>query len=207
MSIKKYNIKCRRQGKRDVFLRGKHGSGSIGRRTFLSGAVGFIATLLLSPVVARTVKSHASALTEDPWQTLSIVQDHLFPSEANSPGAKEINAISYLRNMLADPVTDTDEKEFILNGVKWLNELAVERHEAVFMDLTLLQQSALLQQISKTTAGRNWISKLLSYLLEALLSDPVYGGNPDGVGWKWLEHRPGYPRPPMNKRYYDLLKI
>lgn len=207
MRIKKHNVKCLLRGKHDVFPRSKHGPESIGRRTFLSGTAGFIATLLLSPVIARTVKSHASALTEDPWQTLSVVQDHLFPSEADAPGAKEINAISYLRNMLADPVTDTDEKEFILNGVKWLNELAVERHEAVFVDLPQLQQSALLRQISKTTAGRNWVSRLLSYLLEALLSDPVYGGNPGDIGWKWLEHRPGYPRPPMNKRYYDLLKI
>ena len=207
MRIKKHNAKYRWRRKREVFPRSKPGSESIGRRTFLSGAAGFIATLLLSPVIARTVKSHASALTKDPWQTLSVVQDHLFPSEADAPGAKDINAISYLRNMLADPVTDNDEKAFILNGVRWLNELAIERREAVFADLPHLQQSTLLQQITKTKEGRNWVSKLLSYLLEALLSDPVYGGNPDGIGWKWLEHRPGYPRPPMNKRYYDLLKI
>lgn len=207
MRIKKHNAKYRWRRKCDVFPRSKPGFENIGRRTFLSGAAGFIATLLLSPVIARTVKSHASALTKDPWQTLSVVQDHLFPSEADSPGAKDINAISYLRNMLADPVTDTDEKEFILNGVRWLNELALERHKADFVHLSYSQQAAMLQQITKTKAGRNWASKLLSYLLEALLSDPVYGGNPDGIGWKWLEHRPGYPRPPMNKRYYDLLKI
>jgi gluconate 2-dehydrogenase gamma chain len=27
----------------------------------------------------------------------------------------------------------------------------------------------------------------------------VYGGNPDGIGWRWLGHVPGYPRPPADK--------
>ena len=31
--------------------------------------------------------------------------------------------------------------------------------------------------------------------MEALLTDPAYGGNPDGIGWRWLGHTPGYPRP------------
>jgi len=32
----------------------------------------------------------------------------------------------------------------------------------------------------------------------------VYGGNPDGIGWKWLEHQPGYPTPPADKSWYKL---
>ena len=36
---------------------------------------------------------------------------------------------------------------------------------------------------------------LLGFVLEAFLGDPVHGGNPEGIGWTWAEHRPGYPRP------------
>jgi len=65
----------------------------------------------------------------------------------------------------------------------------------------------MLHQITKSKAGRRWVSKLLSYICEALLGDPVYGGNPDGIGWKWLNHHPGFPRPPKHKRYRELRKI
>ena len=49
--------------------------------------------------------------------------------------------------------------------------------------------------------GENWLSTLLLYIFEALLTDPVYGGNPNGIGWKWLGHNPGLPRPTADKRY------
>lgn len=207
MRTKKSRVKCWWRRNRSTFPHRVSKSEIIGRRAFLARAAGFLATLLLSPVVVRAAKNYSSLMPKDPWMTLSIVQEQLFPSETDSPGAKEINAIEYLRNVLADPVIDRGEKEFILNGVKWLNDFALERHKAVFARLSLSQRATLLQEITKTTAGRNWISKLLSYLFEALLSDPVYGGNPNGIGWKWLGHRPGYPRPPMDKRYYDLLKL
>jgi gluconate 2-dehydrogenase gamma chain len=61
-----------------------------------------------------------------------------------------------------------------------------------------------LREIEQSRAGRNWLSLLLTYLLEALLADPVYGGNPDGIGWTWLEHQPGYPAPPRDKSWYKL---
>lgn len=179
----------------------------INRRAFILRAAGFLITLFLSPFAVRAANKSSSVPLKDPWHTLAVVQEHLFPSETDSPGAKEINAIEYLRNVVDDPTIDSDEKEFILNGVKWLNDLALEKHKAVFTDLSQIQRANMLQQITKTTAGRNWISKLLSYIFEALLSDPVYGGNPNGIGWKWLEHYPGFPRPPMNKRYLDLMKI
>ena len=62
----------------------------------------------------------------------------------------------------------------------------------------------MLRQIEQSNAGQNWLSLLLTYLLEALLADPVYGGNPDGIGWQWLEHQSGFPRPPADKTWYRL---
>ena len=52
--------------------------------------------------------------------------------------------------------------------------------------------------------GGRWLRELIHYILEALLSDPVYGGNPGGIGWRWLEHRPGYKRPSPQQRYFLL---
>jgi len=45
---------------------------------------------------------------------------------------------------------------------------------------------------------------MMSYLIEALLSDPVYGGNKDQKGWLWLEHIPGFPTPGPDKVYFKL---
>ena len=49
-----------------------------------------------------------------------------------------------------------------------------------------------------------WLSTLITYTLEALLSDPLYGGNTNGIGWKWLGHDPGNPRPSADKIYGRL---
>ena len=179
----------------------------INRRTFLLRVAGFITTFFLPPFIARAAKDRPAIQLKDPWLTIDVVQDHLFPSETDSPGAKEINAITYLRNVIASPAIGLEEKEFILNGVKWLNDLSLEKYEAVFTQLTYSQRTDMLHKITQSKAGRRWISKLLSYIFEALLGDPVYGGNPDGIGWKWLNHHPGFPRPPKHKRYWELRKI
>jgi gluconate 2-dehydrogenase gamma chain len=206
-TLKKLNAGYRLGMNGNEFLHRRFQPETINRRAFFLRSAGFLVTLFLSPVIVRAAKKTSAVLLDDPWQTLAVVQEHIFPSETDSPGAKEINALEYLRNVIKDPVIDSDEKEFILNGVKWLNDLSLEKHKTVFTGLSQSQRADMLQEITKSKAGRNWVSKLLSYILEALLSDPVYGGNPDGIGWKWLEHHPGFPRPPVNKLYWDLLKI
>ena len=179
----------------------------ISRRTFLLRVTGFFTTLFIPSVVTRAATERPSIQLKDPWLTIGVVQDHLFPAETDSPGAKEINAITYLQNVISSSAIDKDEKEFILNGVKWLNDLSLEKHEAVFIYLSDSERTDMLHQITKSKAGRRWVSKLLSYICEALLGDPVYGGNPDGIGWKWLNHHPGFPRPSKHKRYWKLRKI
>lgn len=176
----------------------------INKRSFLLRVAGLITTLFLPPIKVRAAKQLPSVQLNDPWKTIDAVQNHLFPSESDSPGAKEINAITYLQNIIASSTIEQDEKGFIMNGVKWLNALSLEKQEAVFTQLSYSQRTEMLHQITKTKAGRKWISKLLTYILEALLSDPVYGGNPAGIGWKWLNHHPGFPRPPKHKLYWNL---
>jgi gluconate 2-dehydrogenase gamma chain len=179
---------------------------SINRRTFLLRVAGFFTTLLLPSFIVHAAKKRSANQLKNPWLTIDVVQDHLFPSETDSPGAKEINALTYLRNAIASPTIDQEEKEFLLNGVKWLNDLSLEQYKTVFAQLSFSQRTDMLHQITKSKSGRKWVSKLLSYIFEALLSDPVYGGNPDGIGWKWLNHHPGFPRPPKHKRYLEIQK-
>lgn len=141
--------------------------------------------------------------SEHELQTLAAVQNHLFPRQEDSPGADDINALAYLQRALEDPVLDED-KQFIRNGVGWLDDLSTTTYEKTFLQLNHDDRETQLQNIAKSSAGENWLSTLLLYIFEALLTDPVYGGNPDGTGWAWLEHTPGFPQPPANKTYEKL---
>jgi gluconate 2-dehydrogenase gamma chain len=139
------------------------------------------------------------------WQTLSQVQEVLFPADVDVPGAGDIGATVYLHDAIENPDADAEDKNFIFRGVGWLDGLTQERHKQTFLQLTSTQQQEVIEVIVKSRAGRNWISTLLTYTLEALLTDPVYGGNKNGAGWAWLQHQPGYPAPPADKTWHQLM--
>ena len=163
------------------------------RRRFLMAAAGSLTALF--------VPSGVLAQTENPWPVLAAVQEHLFPSAPGSPGARDIRALTYLQWVLADPRGDHEQQRFILKGVDWLEDLARQRHHASFLDLDPIRSEWLLREVAGSEKGDHWLSTLMFYLCEALLADPVYGGNPEGIGWTWLQHQPGFPQPTPDKRY------
>jgi len=183
----------------------------VSRRVFLQ-RIALLGSLLAAYPAAILAQSRSMGLaqkpaawrSEDPWKTLADVQEHMFPAAADTPGASDINAIVYLYKTIENPAADGEDREFLFNGVGWLNDLCRKESGLAFVALDEQQKETLLRQIEESRAGRNWLSLLLTYVLEALLADPVYGGNPDGIGWKWLEHQPGYPRPPADKSWYKL---
>ncbi|HHJ35073.1 MAG TPA: gluconate 2-dehydrogenase subunit 3 family protein [Gammaproteobacteria bacterium] len=144
---------------------------------------------------------------DDPhWQTITQVQEVLFPAGDEVPGAADIGATIYLHDAIENPDADAEDKGFIFRGVGWLDGLTQERFDKTFLQLTGVQQETIISVIVKSRAGRNWVSMLLTYTLEALLADPVYGGNKNGAGWKWLEHQPGFPAPSADKTWDKLLQ-
>lgn len=173
------------------------------RRRFLIAAAGGSLALLFG---ARATPDGAGAetATGDPWATLDPVLQHLLPSEAEAPGALEIHAVDYLRGVVTDTRIDADERAFIVQGAGWLDDLARQRHGRGFGALDWDAREALLRQTAAGAVGENWIATLLTYLFEALLTAPVYGGNPDGIGWRWLEVVPGFPLPGPGTRHWEL---
>ncbi len=152
--------------------------------------------------ILKTPKS--SGFSGPEWQTLEVVQEHLFPSESNSPGAKDIQALRYLRLVLAHDQMDAQEREQIRQGLTAIETLSQEKAKKSFEALSQQEREVVLRLFEKTDDGRQWLITALNYIFEALLGDPVYGGNPKGIAWKWLGIRPGFPRPSIGKRYYEL---
>ncbi len=163
------------------------------RRNFL-----FQSALLLSlPLATASAEEYASKSVKiyaEPYQTIAYLYNDLFPSDG-AFSLNQINAIGYLYGVMHDEYIDLETREFIINGTAWLNEEAEEKHQRSYRRLSSDERQKILKDISMTRWGDSWLYTMMSYLFEAMLSDPVYGGNTDANGWKWFDHEPGFPRP------------
>ncbi len=150
----------------------------------------YIVWLGISLAVSRPL--HAEGLF---WQTIALVQQDLFPDQHTVPTLQEIHATTYLQRVMHERRVTQEQKDFIRNGERWLNETAKEQYDKHYVVLSRSQRQKILHVISKERWGEQWITTLLTYIMEAMLCDPVYGGNSKEVGWKWLQHHSGLPRP------------
>lgn len=183
------------------------------RRRFLhnsckaTAGLGLLPSLALFSACEQTPQSlQAGIIGDEPWATFAAVQQILFPDDGNGPSAADLNATAYLKFVIDAADTDKDDRAFILKGIDWLNQLSQTNSKKTFIENERQQQNKLITQIAGSQSGERWLSFVLLYIFEALLTDPVYGANPGGIGWSWLEHTPGFPHPPANKIYTELLK-
>ncbi len=177
-----------------------------GRRRLLKSAAGVGAMALMPPfVMSATQQASLNTLIQtDPWLTLNATLNQLLPKSDTGPSAEEINALAYLHQVMTVHPTTDDEKDFILQGVGWLNGYANSEKKQAFAALSFTEKEQLLKGISTSRAGSNWLNTLLNYIFQAMLSPPAYGGNPEGIGWQWLEHKAGFPLPEKGQRYFEL---
>ena len=154
----------------------------------------FLKHSFLSSAILLTCGSELLAITT-PLQTIALVQEDLFPATGLVPSAQYINANMYLSKILNHPRISDSDKEFIRDGAKWLNEEAVTKYKKTYTQLTPKQRQKVLKIVVDTDWGESWLFKIMTYILESLLGDPVYGGNKNEAGWQWLNHQGGLPRP------------
>lgn len=131
----------------------------------------------------------------EPLKTLTFVQEDLFPK------TKELNVdtASYLLLILDHSRISTAHKEFLRNGVQWLHEESFRLYGKLYYNLSRQNRQEVLQKISEYGWGESWIEALLTYSMEALRSDIVYGVNKKDAAQRWLGFRAGEPHP---KRTY-----
>lgn len=191
-----------------AWFKAKQLQSKISRRTLLKSAAGATAVTAF-PMAAQATKVQLNLveLTKtDPWLTLDATLLHMLPESDLGPSARDIRATAYLHQVMTVQPTEQAEKDFIIKGVGWLNGFAQSSLEKPFVQLTTTEKESVLQSISNSRAGSNWLTTLLGYIFEAMLAPPAYGGNPNGVGWQWLEHQAGFPLPEAGQRFFELPK-
>ena len=170
----------------------------LSRRHFLLGMAAVSAAAIIPITIACSatpVHDIHGQLSDDDFATLMAVQNHLFPTDKNSPGAIDLNAASYFTWVLTDPEKDEEDKVQMRDGIGWTNETADETYSKKFVDLYTDEKEKVLRLMANESWGESWLSVVLTNIFEALLSDPIYGSNTNESGWKWLEHTAGNPRP------------
>lgn len=157
----------------------------ITRRIFIASTVLAGTALALLPQGAKT------DIKIDLFKTLEAVQQVLFPEGLDAPSAKEYGATAYLASVSMHSSFLDSDKKFLRRGAqKLMNEYPN------FLTLSSKEQDEALREfVDEHDIGENWVSFVLYFSIEALLSSPVYGGNKNESGWKWLEHNAGVPQP------------
>lgn len=131
----------------------------------------------------------------EPLKTLTLAQVDLFPKAEEL----HVDTASYLLLILDHSRITASHKEFLRNGVQWLHEESLKLHGKLYYNLLEQERQEVLQEISEYGWGESWVDALLTYSMEALCSDVVYGVNKKDAAQKWLGFRAGFPHP---KRAY-----
>ena len=136
----------------------------------------------------------AKDINDDIWTTILEVQNILLPKTSKMPSAKEFGSVSYLKQNIDHQTFNKDDLELILNGAKVFKETFPE-----FFESTKEKKFEIIQEASESDYGNSWLNILVYYGIEAMLCDPIYGGNKFQSGWMALKHKAGIPRP--KKKY------
>jgi len=158
---------------------------NITRRVFIASSV-LAGTLLV--LLPQNRKTHVKL---ELFKTLEAVQEVLFPKGLKAPSASEFGATAYLANV-------STHSSFLASDLKFLKRGAGELMDTYndFLTISHKEQEEKLRKFVKSSRlGENWVSFVLYFTIEGLLADPIYGGNRDESGWRWLGHHTGQPRP------------
>lgn len=156
------------------------------RRVFIKFAS--VNTLLFSSNIAI-----AKSINKDTLAVLDEVYEILFPKTNTMPSSKEFGALEFLVKNINHKSFDDYDKNLVLEGTKDFHSTFPS-----FLNLKSKEKKQIIEDVINTNDyAQSWLSKLIYYAFEALLSDPLYGGNKNQIGWKSVNHKIGYPRPKL----------
>lgn len=152
------------------------------RRTFITTCM----SSLFFPSLNALVKDDLVSI----WNVVEDIQDILFPKTENMPSAKMFNATFYLIKNIYNEHFDKDDFKIITEGT-----LEFKRDFPDFSKQTQDTKYHTLEIASENRYYEQWLSILIYYTIEAMMSDPIYGGNTNEIGWISTMHVSGQPQP------------
>jgi gluconate 2-dehydrogenase gamma chain len=179
------------------------------RRSFLKAALlaGTLSQLsFLNSCSSDTPEQGNELLTGEQVAILKAMLMKFFPNDGNGPSAEDLRSYEYVMWTLRDNGANPDDNRYIIDGILWINETSQELYQKNFLDLDPTEQDKAVEELMRKDYGNDWSSILITFIFESLVMDPIYGCNPDGVGWKWLNHTPGYPQASEPLRYENILE-
>ena len=87
-----------------------------------------------------------------------------------------------------------------MQGSQWLNELSQQTYAIAFIDLDDQRRELLLRRTRRLGGRRELAFHPDQLPVRGPADGPAYGGNPDGIGWRWLSYVPGFPLPGARAR-------
>ena len=151
----------------------------------------FIKFTTITALLFSTNVVIAREFSKDSLLILDEVLNIIFPKTNTMPSAKEFEVLNYLVKNISHKSFDNDDKVLIIDGTKDFQSSFPE-----FLSLDKEEKKELIFSIiKKSQYAKSWISKLSYYGIEAMFSDPLYGGNSNQRGWLSVNHNIGYPRP------------
>lgn len=121
-------------------------------------------------------------------EAIKTTLEHMFPQTSKYHGSRSFQGFKYLQNISNDKSFDKSDMKFLITGAKKLL-----RYDRNFTKVSKKRKEKLLRKFENTDLGDNWLSLLMYYGFEGMLSDPIYGGNKDMRGWKNINHTPPIP--------------
>lgn len=124
------------------------------------------------------------------WNIINSTINHLFPKTEQFPNANQLNLLNFFKINSTSKFFDKVDLELFIKASKELYKMNPN-----FLTLSKKKKEKLLREFEQTNFGYNYLSTLLYYGFEAMLGDPIYGGNNQMLGWNAIDHNAGIPRP------------
>lgn len=154
----------------------------------------FIKTLSITSSINLFASTYQHAKEND--ATLMRLLHDLFPKkEAAYPSVAQLHSVEFIRNTQQEMHLSQSNRLYTYKGIAWLNESAMQRYKLPYRFLSFTKRELILQEISAQYWGDEWLSTIMAFYFETMMSDPIYDVNTDKSGWNWLGYTPGYPRP------------
>jgi gluconate 2-dehydrogenase gamma chain len=126
------------------------------------------------------------AITPRAYATAKAAIERVLP-DVDGAGAARANAAAFLHWLWVQDFF-VEHHAVLLKGVTTLDEVAERQFVQPFTQCSTAQQDRVLelvQQIPHPTIQRFFVM-LIRVALSGFLSDPRYGGNTDGSGWRYV---------------------